>query len=307
MTPTEIITRLYDLGHFHNPANPTGVKQSDLPNLKLHDTAVRTAIQSFTEFMTGNITDPADPKTIALITEPRCGFPDYPYPEGVLPAQAEANWPVGCRGKLKFSRSFKSLPGMSEEDTSRAFIGMSNNWTYALNDVDVNANAIGDSSAHIYAGLKALGGGTLAWSFLANNSCSDKLEQAYDNTRSWNLALAITVSSHEVGHALGLPHNRDGDALMYPSIHSRSLARLGYPNSTDLAQAKGLGYVLSGSQPPKPSDLYRPRPHTPVPTPDPDEPDSPIPPGKLWFKGGFTLMSNETELGEFILVPKPKV
>lgn len=307
MSPTEIITRLYELGHFHNPGNPTGVTKADLPNLKLHDAVVQIAIQSFTEFMTGKVSDPADPKVIARITEPRCGFPDYPYPEGVSAAQMEANWPGGCRGKLKFSRSFRALPGMSEEDTDRAFHGMSNNWTYALTDVDVTSAPIGDRSAHIYAGLKALGGGTLAWSYLATNNCSDKLEQAYDNTRSWNLALAITVASHEVGHALGLPHNRDGTALMYPSIHSKSMARLGYPNATDLAQAKGLGYTLSGSEPPRPSDLYRPRPHTPVPPVDPTDPTEPLPPGQLWFKGELVAMIGDKEVGEFILRPKPEV
>ena len=40
---------------------------------------------------------------------------------------------------------------------------------------------------------------------------------------------------------------------------------------------------------------------------DPGDPGDPPPTGKLWFKGGFTLMSDETELGDFILVPKPKV
>lgn len=48
---------------------------------------------------------------------------------------------------------------------------------------------------------------------------------------------------------------------------------------------------------------------------NPDQPDNPDPPpvdpgptpSDLWFKGGFTLMKGEQELGEFILVPKPNV
>jgi len=306
VTAFELITRLYDLGHFHNPKYPTGVKQTDLPMLALHDAVVKIAIQSYVEFMTGEIdSDPSAPAAIKLISEPRCGFPDFPYPEGIMASQMEANWPGACRGKLKFSRNFKALPGLSEADTDKIYHGMSNNWTYALKDVDLTSAAVGDSSgAHIYAALEALGGNVLAWSYLATNRCSDQLAQRYNTRTNWNLALAITVATHEVGHALGLPHNNDNSALMYPSIHARSLARLGYPNSTDLAQAKGLGYTLSGSEPPKPDDLYRPRPHTPMP---PTDPDVPIPPGKLWFKGGFTLMSDETELGDFILVPKPKV
>jgi len=316
MTPTEIIKRLYSLGHFHNPSHPTGVKETDLDNLKLHDESVRIAIRSYQQFMTiefdkfalaehgrlGVADGDVGPATKTLIDMPRCGFPDYPYPEGLMAAQMQASWPRTCRGELKFSRNFKTLPNLSEEDTDKIFHGMSNNWTYALTDVDVTSTAVGQKNgAHIYAGLLALGRSVLAWSYLARDRCNVQLEQAYNTDTRWNLALAITVATHEVGHALGLPHNNDGSALMYPSIHSESMKRLGYPNSTDLAQAKGLGYQLSGASAPKPEDLYRPRPHTPT------DPTDPLPPGDYWFKGGFELMSKKQSLGNFILVPKPEV
>jgi len=299
MTPAQIIERLYKLGHFHNPNHLTGVSEAELPTLRLHHSQVRLAIQSYVDFMTGiKGADPEDPAALALIEEPRCGFPDYPYPEGILPAQMEANWPTACRGKLKFGRNFRQLPGMSEADTDKVFIAMTNNWSYALEDVEIVISSY--QEAHIYAGLKSLGGGTLAWSFLARNSCSERLEQAYDNSRQWTLSLGCPVASHEVGHALGLPHNNDRDALMYPSIHDRSISRRGYPNATDLKQAQGLGYKLSGKAAPTLDDLYRPRPHTPA------DPTDPPPDGKFWFKGGFTLMHGESEVEDFILVPKPK-
>lgn len=318
MNQEELISRLYSLGHFDNPAHLTGVTADDVPRLKLHDKEVRTAIASYQEYFSGQfdalalekhgrlgIADgESGPATEALLELPRCGFPDFPV--GVMAAGAqEANWPDACRRNLKFARNFKAAPGLSEEDTNRAFWAPSNNWTYALADLEMisvdGATSRGD--ARIYAGLKSLGGSTLAWSYLARNQCNDWLEQAYDTGRTWALAYLATVASHEVGHAIGLPHNRDQDALMYPSIHSRSIARRGYPNATDLAQAKGLGYALSGSQPPSIDDVYRPRPHVP-----PDGPDDPDPPtDSYWFSGGFTLMDGEKPVGKFILTPKPEV
>ncbi len=175
MTPTEIIERLYSLGHFHNPAHPTEVTQADIPNLMLHDEAVRIAIASYQEYFQiefdeqslvehgrlGIADGDLGPATSTLLNLPRCGFPDFPYPEGIMASQMQSNWPTGCRGKLKFSRNFQSLPGLSREDTDKIFHGMSNNWTYALKDVDLTS-VEGGTDAHIYAGLKTLSGSVLS-------------------------------------------------------------------------------------------------------------------------------------------------
>lgn len=312
MTPEQIIERLYGLGHFHNPAHPTGVTKDDLNTLRLHDNEVRKALRSYQEFMSpdfdrlslaehgrlGVADGDIGPATNALLDEPRCGFPDYPYPEGVMASQLNANWPTACRGKLRFGRNFKALPGLTEKQTDDVFHAMTNTWSIALEDVEITISSYQD--ADIYAALESLGGGTLAYSFLANNSCQFRCRQAYDSSRQWNMGIAYPVPTHEVGHALGLPHNRDNSALMYPNIHSQSIARLGWPNATDLAQAKSLGYKLSGKPAPPLADLHRPRPWQPEPPTPPD--------GQLRFSGnGFEAFIGDKSYGEFIITPKPRV
>lgn len=314
----KIIRRLWDLGHFRNPAHPAGVTEDELPILQLHDAPVRIAIASFQEFMAsdfdrfsldehkriGHADGEIGPATESLFEMPRCGFPDY-----LEAGLEEANWPTGCRGKLRFGRDFASLPGMSQEDTDKAFWAAVNNITAAIADIDIVSANHGDiSNLQVLAGLKRLSGSTLAWSYLARNNCSDKLHQAYNTRVAWALRKAATVGTHELIHAMGGPHVRDNDATMYPSIHSRSLARYGYLNDTDLSMMRGIGYSLSGADQPSLEDLFYPR-DRPKPDPPKPEPPTPQPPGpnEYWFSGDFDLMRGDDSLGKYILTPKPEV
>ena len=318
MNGSELKRWLFEKGHFHNPEMPTGIMESDVDLISLTSPEMQTAIRSYQDFMRHNLDQltlqehgrlaiadgDIGPATEKLFDMPRCGFPDFEVPGAVMAAKQEANWPRACRGSIKFGLAFEKAPGMTADDTLKAFIGAVNNWNYALTDLNGTVQR-GRSGANIWAGLGRLGGSTLAWSYLAQNSCQTVLEQRYDNDRSWALNFLSTVASHEIGHAYGLPHNRDGSALMYPSIHSKSLARRGYPNNTDLGQAKGLGYTLSGSPPPTLANQYRPMPHTPD---VPDEPDPPEPPAEtLVFRGSFEAFDGSKSLGQFILTPKPEV
>lgn len=314
MNELQLKRKLWDLGHFNNPNIATSVSNAEeAERVNLTSPEFKAAIRSFQDFMKKDFDRFAieehgregvpdgdiGPATEKLLVMPRCGFPDYPV--GALASKAEANWPTACRGNLTFGLAFDRAPGMSSEDTLRAFIGAINNWNYALDDLTGTVQR-GKSGAKIWAGLGRLSGSTLAWSYLARNSCSVILEQRYDNDRTWNLNFLSTVASHEIGHAYGLSHSRDGSALMYPSIHQRSLARRGYPNNTDLSQARSLGYKLSGSEPPSLENQYRPMPH------DPDEPDDPpTSPDGVVLRGTTTVEIDGKVVGSFIFVPKPGV
>lgn len=320
MQTREILGRLYTLGHAHNPEMPAGITEADLDRLTMTDEPARVMIRSYQSFFKPRLDElslqihhraaivdgEVGPAFAALLEEPRCGFPDYPYPEGILPASAEANWPTACRGQLKFGRAFANVPNMSPEDTAKAWQAVANIWTAALADLEMDPLAHGISAgAHIFARLEALAGSTLAYSYLAQNSCKVQLAQAYNTKTKWDLRLLTTVGTHEVGHALGSEHVQDPDATMFPSIHARSLARYGYPNASDLRSMVSLGYKSSGLPRPDDAVLFLPRKQTPTPTPPRPTPGpTPPTPGRWRTEGEISVIAPDGTRQVFVLVPK---
>lgn len=312
LTPEEHKLNLFNLGYYHLPDHPNSINSvDDLDRITLTSPESVIAIRQFVvnneqgkthEQVSG---DPDD-EALSILSRPRCGFPDYDVPGNPLRVRAEANWPKACRGKLKIARNFPKLPGLTEEETDACFWVCCNNWSTALTDVElVNVGVRqSDSGVQIFATLKRLFGSTLAWSYLAQNSCAVSLDQAYNSGVNWAnplAGLAAAVISHEVGHALGLNHiPGDPDALLYPSVHSAGKARLGYPNASDLSQCRRIGYTPSGLPQPTGDDLWGPgRPDEPGPDPEPPG-DKP----RLVFRGSFRAEIDGEDAGEFILTPK---
>lgn len=63
-------------------------------------------------------------------------------------------------------------------------------------------------------------GKILAWSQLVSSgNANTQLEQRYDNSENWTRNLLLPTKAHEIGHALGLGHSQDPNALMYPSMN----------------------------------------------------------------------------------------
>jgi hypothetical protein len=312
MKPYDIIRRLWDLGHFNNPTTPTGVKEKDLVTLKLTDKVVRDAMVSFQTFMVGEsyTDDGEDPQFVELIETDRCGFPDYPIVDGqplyATDGPLEANWPTSCRGNLKYGRVFDTLRGLNKQQVSEMLIAAMNVWNYSI-DISITPNGSNwaRSGAHIWCDAAPLGGSTLAWSYLANNTCQPK-QQRIHSGRTWQFWFAVTTMAHEIGHAVGHPHINTAGSLMRPEINQQSLARKGWQSAADFAQSRRLGYTVKNTVRPSDDVMIR-VPGGEVPPPPPPPPVDPDPvPGKVYFQGSQTAYVDGKPVGEFILVPKPR-
>ena len=197
------------------------------------------------------------PITLSQLMQPRCGVPDFAGRE-------EAKWPTSCR-HVTVTYDFDSISSVIAAAA----------WKLALdkwNEVcGINLDLVRNNSrGQIWATDGPLPGSTLAWSFLANDSCDAKLQQKYDTTTSYTVEFLTKIIFHEVGHALGLQHTNRRADIMYPSISGAPWSN--YPSENDISR------VVSRYGEPEP---------VPEPPTPPDTPGGPI----AILDGGFSVVT----------------
>lgn len=311
MHKNELIKRLWDLGHFVNPAHPTGVTADELPTLELHDAPVRIAIASYQEFMAADFDRLAldahgrigiadgevGPATEELFEIERCGMPDY----SIEAANGSGSWPSGCHSEYPSNHAFAihiDRGGMPDHWKS-IFVEAFGLVRKAYADIGIAFFEV-DSKAK--ANTVVTWERSRSWIGLAivprRPQCNERIWAKFDNryglsfTRQQAVDQIARLMAHEFCHNMGLSHTRGG--IMNPSIVSGPFtanAWRGDPSEPALTKFFGGNPVkLDGD------------------TPDPPQPPtSPDDPGGFWFAGNFILMQGDRSLGNFILTPKPEV
>jgi hypothetical protein len=339
--PAAIIERLWLTGHFDNPDMPTGIKKADLAKLTLYSDETRTAIRSCTEFLAAvaeqesfringrsyHFDGEFGPATEATILADRCEHPDYHVREldlydgyETLSAYEEAttaaalgqagNW-KGCNGIGNFhSCHVKFL------NAPPAHLTRNDNLRFCLEAVTAANQAIGlqmywsgpgcpiqDGTGHAQLTAQYVPSSN-GWLGLAqvvtNRPCNSQHWSRYLGTylrtgtdaqirRMWPILFL-----HEFGHNMGTGHTRGG--IMNPGLLSLNATWSGDVLSSWLRTHYGGEPIPVAPKPdPKPDPDPDPKPH---PKPEPDG---------LWFSGSFTAKMGDRDLGEYILVPKPRL
>jgi hypothetical protein len=279
ITEQEAIQRLWDLGHFANPAKADtfNVEEKDLGKLRLEDEVVRQAIASYQDFMAidgdrlsldhhgrpmihdGDV----GPATKDLLEIERCGNPDY-YREP-LPAVGTGGW-ARCHDIGNFhAAKVKLIPsGMPSWMTQQVF--RERIWPQvvaAYDEIGLHWILVDSGFSNTTLEFVSRSSGWIGLAIVGRGQgCNDEIWSRYLATYTGGSSLEskiqqwVTLIKHELGHNSGLGHSRGG--VMNPSIIN--------------------GLPVSWKNDPSESQLRKWYGGEPVPGGNPLPPDTPQPP-----------------------------
>ena len=189
-----------------------------------YDDLMESAVRKFQQQQGLQVTGSVDERTLELMKQPRCGFPDQPV-TGVDQFVAQGNkWPTN---NVSYSFS-NTTPDLSQADQRTAVVGAFGRWAAVTPLAFAENPGGGDVRIGWYSGDHGDGSpfdgpsGILAHCFypppnggdIAGDCHFDEAETWSVNTPPSGIDLP-TVALHELGHGLGLAHSAVPSAVMY--------------------------------------------------------------------------------------------
>lgn len=247
MTDRELIKRVWQYGHFFNPANPEShtVKESDLDTIAIDDPRVVMAIDSFKKFMMPEGSELAAVDAHALAEEPRCAHPDFLPPNAAV---GSGGWPQPCQKngvKIHFNTNGMPSSVVARWDEIKKKV-IDAYAEIGLKLVEVATAA----EANIYQTWQGLAGSTIGLAEFNNETCSDRVFCKLDPNYTGYVAALL---AHEIGHNCNLQHRSQG-GIMHPSIQPDPVPFTwkGDPSFGDLARMYGGEPIEPEPAPPGP-------------------------------------------------------
>tara|TARA_R100000808_G_C2150055_1_gene158622 strand:+ start:2453 stop:3295 length:843 start_codon:yes stop_codon:yes gene_type:complete len=209
------IEQLWALGYF-SPCESDGMPTVSFGSVVKSKKDCREAVAKYQEqYKTELIIDgELGPVTKEHLDSRKCWVPDR-----IVQAESQSAWPRNCMRSITCSQRLHRLRPLEDKDIDNA-------WLEALTSISKvsGLNLIFEEDheeSDIFADVGNLSNGTLAWSYLANGSCTTRLEQKYNRSKTWSKELLLEVIVHELLHACGLGHTSGTNSIMHPTVTGR--------------------------------------------------------------------------------------